>query len=175
MRKIDIVNAFNEFDRHQVIELIADKRQYLSQVAAWGQAQVAELQALLPVVWAMLSVAPELVGEGGACIAIRSWSGGVQGNPLLPALFCVALHPMLHGAQVRLKEHADWAVVRAQMDDADLLGPVDVLDEVEGELRRALHGAGMRVDDDKWLTWAAPDVRRRVVAEREEAGLPPWA
>ena len=136
---------------------------------------MAELQALLPVVWAMLSVAPELVGEGGACIAIRSWSGGVQGNPLLPALFCVALHPMLHGAQVRLKEHADWAVVRAQMDDAYLLGPVDVLDEVEGELRRALHGAGMRVDDDKWLTWAAPDVRRRVVAEREEAGLPPWA
>ena len=69
LRKIDIVNAFNEFDRHQVLELIADKRQYLSQVAAWGAAQVAELQALLPVVWAMLSVAPELVGEGGACIA----------------------------------------------------------------------------------------------------------
>ena len=175
LRKIDIVNAFNEFDRHRVIELIADKRQYLSQVAAWGAAQVAELQALLPVVWAMLSVAPELVGEGGAGIAIRSWSGGVQGNPLLPALFCVGLHPALHSAQLRLKEHADWAVVRAQMDDAYLLGPVDVLDEVEGELRRALRGAGMRVDDGKWLTWAAPDVRRRVVAEREEAGLPPWA
>ena len=118
----------------------------------------------------MLSVAPELVGEGGACIAIRSWSGGVQGNPLLPALFCVALHPMLHRAQSRLKEHADWAVVRAQMDDAYLLGPVDVLDEVEGELRCALRGAGMRVDDGKWLTWAAPDVRRRVVAERVSAG-----
>eukprot|EP00935_MAST-01C_sp_MAST-1C-sp1_P000404 g404.t1 len=66
----------------------------------------------------MMSVGPELVREGGVFAGFRSWSGGVQGFPLLPAFFCVGLHPHLHRAQVRLKEHASWAVVRAQMDDA---------------------------------------------------------
>ena len=57
-RKIDIVNAFNEFDRHDVIALMADKRHELRQVEAWGEEQVRELQALVPLAWAMMSVGP---------------------------------------------------------------------------------------------------------------------
>ena len=39
--------------------------------------------------------------------------------------------PCLRAAEKRLKEHADWPVVRAQMDGAYLAGPVTALDEVE--------------------------------------------
>ena len=143
LRKIDIVNAFNEFDRHQVLELIADSG---STSARWRRG-----------VGPGGGAAGAPPGRVGGCRSLRSWwakavlaspfARGLVGSREPPRPFCVA-HPMLP-ASVRLKEHADWAV-RAQMDDAYLLGPVDVLDEVEGAPPCS---AGMRVDDDKWLTW----------------------
>jgi hypothetical protein len=104
---------------------------YVRQVEAWGEEQVRQLQAMLPVVWAMLSVAPELVKEGGESAGFHSEVGGTQGFPPTPIFFCIALHPHLRAAEKRLKEHADWSVVRAQMDGAYLAGPVTALDEVE--------------------------------------------
>jgi hypothetical protein len=43
---------------------------YARQVEAWGEEQVRQLQAMLPVVWAMLSVAPELVKEGAGWLPL---------------------------------------------------------------------------------------------------------
>jgi hypothetical protein len=59
-----------------------------------------------PVVWAMLSVAPELVKEGGESAGFHSEVGGTQGLPPTPIFFCIALHPHLRAAEKRLKEHA---------------------------------------------------------------------
>ena len=43
------------------------------------------------------------------------------------------------------KRAPDWAVVRAQMDDAYLLGPADVLDEVEGSGGEKVRGTTSEV------------------------------
>ena len=76
LRKLDVCNAFQEFDRSDVMRLIAAKEggaAYVRQVEAWGEEQVRQLQAMLPVVWAVLSVAPELVKEGGEGRGCNSW------------------------------------------------------------------------------------------------------
>ena len=178
LRKLDVCNAFQEFDRSDVMRLIAAKEgdaAYVRQVEAWGEEQVRQLQAMLPVVWAMLSVAPELVKEGGESAGFHSEVGGTQGFPPTPIFFCIALHPHLRAAEKRLKEHADWSVVRAQMDDAYLAGPVSALDEVEERLRADLVEAGLRLDRAKWLTYAEPAVRFTVTHTRNAQGLEPWA
>ena len=121
----------------------------------------------------MLSVAPELVKEGGESAGFHSEVGGTQGFPPTPIFFCIALHPHLRAAEKRLKEHADWSVVRAQMDDAYLAGPVSALDEVEERLRADLVEAGLRLDRAKWLTYAEPAVRFTVTHMRNAQGLEP--
>jgi hypothetical protein len=130
---------------------------------------------MLPVVWAMLSVAPELVKEGGESAGFHSEIGGTQGFPPTPIFFCIALHPHVRAAEKRLKEHADWSVVRAQIDDAYLAGPVAALDEGEEGLRADLVDAGLRLDRANWLTYAEPAVRMVVTHVRNAQGLEPWA
>jgi hypothetical protein len=79
---------------------------YVRQVEAWGEEQVRQLQAghMLPVVWAVLSVAPELVKEGGESAGFHSEVGGAQGFPPTPIFFCIALHPHLR-ARKRTKSN----------------------------------------------------------------------
>jgi hypothetical protein len=133
------------------------------------------VKEMLPVVWAVLSVAPELVKEGGESAGFHSEVGDTQGFPPTPILFCIVLHPHLRAAEKRLKERADWSVVRAQMDDAYLAVPVAALDEVEEGLRADLVDAGLRLDRAKWLTYADPAVRTVVTNVRNAQGMEPWA
>jgi hypothetical protein len=147
---------------------------------------------VLPVLWAVLSVAaPELVKEAGRqggreSAGFHSEVGGTQGFPPTPIFFCIALHrphlhrPHLRAAEKRLKEHADWSVVRAQMDDAYLAGPVTALDEVEERLRAAGRSRRCRPAPRPGglsgrLTYAEPAVRFNATHVRNAQGLEPWA
>jgi hypothetical protein len=53
LRKLDVCNAFQEFDRTGVMRLVAAKEggvAYVRQVEAWGKEQVWQLQAIsLPI------------------------------------------------------------------------------------------------------------------------------
>jgi hypothetical protein len=169
LRKVDVVNAFQEFDREDCLTVIDNPDpEFVSPEDA------AALRELFPLAWQMLSVAPALYLGGEDFAGFHSQSGGTQGNPLTCLSFCLSAHSSLLRAQRRLKAAAPWAVVKAQMDDGYLFGPADVMDAVEADLRADLKAKGMKIDAGKWQNYALPDERRRIGEQRAQGGLEPW-
>jgi hypothetical protein len=90
LRKVDVVNAFQEFDREDCLMAIDNPDpEFVSPEDATA------LRELFPLAWRMLSVAPALYLDGGDFAGFHSQSGGTQGNPLTCLFFCLSAHSSL--------------------------------------------------------------------------------
>jgi hypothetical protein len=84
LRKADVVNAFQEFDREDCLAVIdSPDPEFVSPEDA------AALRELFPLAWQMLSVAPALHLGGGDFAGFHSQSGGTQGNLLATSCYPV--------------------------------------------------------------------------------------
>ena len=108
--KIDLKNAYNEIKRAKVIERMnADDR----------------LRALVPLMWASYSAAPDVYLAGGKRSGFASEEGMHQGDPLASGGFCVGVHPEICELDAELQPSGGSA--KFDMDDGYAMGPPEVV------------------------------------------------
>jgi hypothetical protein len=90
LRKVDVVNVFQEFDREDCLTAIDNPDpEFVSPEDA------AALREPFLLAWQVLSVAPALYFDGGNFAGFHSQSGGTQGNPLACLFFCLSAQSSL--------------------------------------------------------------------------------
>ena len=158
--KMDLKNAFNEVERASLVEAVREQPQ---------------LHSLLPLMtatythetWAMLGrTAESLFGEEERGDASQ---GGPQGNPLMGAAFCLAIHPYVKRLHARLAEAGGEA--KADMDDCYATGPASVVFEAIEECLLGLSEIGLVARVEKFEVYSPlTDVTDNPI--RKRLGIP---
>ena len=78
--------------------------------------------------------------------------GGPQGNPLMGAAFCLAIHPYLKRLNERLQ--AVGGTAKADMDDAYAIGTPGEVFEATEEFLGGLRSIGLMANVAKFEVWS---------------------
>ena len=127
--KSDVKNAFNSINRHH---LLNELRQSFPELYNYASQMYGGFNSLVFM-------------EGGTAVAISSEEGIHQGDPLGPALFATAIHPILRDLQERFQE----IHILAYLDDVFLLGHPDKTLEAFQNLKDMFLSGSLSVSDSK--------------------------
>ena len=134
--KTDISNAFNCVSRKHLLQEVA--------------AHFSELYGHVKQMYGQSS--PLLYFNGHSTCMIESQEGVQQGDPLGPALFSLAIHPIICKAQ----EKSTTTTVLAYLDDIFVVGPSDQAEDLLGEMKSDLARINLNICDRKCEYYLPP-------------------
>ena len=142
--KLDLRNAFNEVERAALVEAVYS---------------YPELRDLVPLM--VKTYAPETTAVmGRGCEALFEGErgdvsqGGPQGNPLMGAAFCLAIHPYVRRLHDRLTREGVGGAAMFDMDDGYAIGPPGEVFEAVEEFLEGLQKINLMARVDKFEVWA---------------------
>jgi hypothetical protein len=128
---VDCVNAFNSVDRRAILR---------------GLLALPQVKALLPLFSLLYAEESCLFWhDGNTTELLKSTKGTRQGDVLGPALFCVALHPILQEVQLRFPD----VELLAFIDDVSICGPAIEVGAAFDFLRDKLAEIGLTCNQKK--------------------------
>ena len=144
--KTDISNAFNCVSRKHLLQEVA--------------AHFSELYGHVKQMYGQSS--PLLYFNGHSTCIIESQEGVQQGDPLGPALFSLAIHPIICKAQ----EKSTTTTVLAYLDDIFVVGPSDQAEDLLVEMKSDLARINFNICDRKCEYYLPPNVNGNISSVR---------